>query len=180
MSRMLVIATMLFCFVLLGEVRGQADRGRELAAALDKTKYKKKEKKNVSIEVYVDVKNSPVVKNNLAEFSGAYTAEDNDYTLNLRVAADGSAEGSGLDSLEGDSQQRANFALKNARVTGSVLSGTKVFTDGRSEPFEAVFVTRATAVGKNPGQIDERKTSFGLGFIQSNKSWTNRVFLEAR
>ena len=32
-------------------------RTRELTAALDKTKYKKKEKANVTVEVYIDIKN---------------------------------------------------------------------------------------------------------------------------
>ena len=34
---------------------------RELVAALDKTKYKKKEKANVSIETYLDIKNEAAV-----------------------------------------------------------------------------------------------------------------------
>lgn len=180
MSRILAVAAVMLCFVLSGHVLAQADRAQGLAAALDKTKYKKKEKKNISVEVYAEVKNTPAVKASPAEYSGAYASDDGGYSLDLRVAADGSAEGSGHDSLYADNQQRADFTLKEARIDGAVLRGTKVFTDGRSEPFEAVFVTRSIATGKNANEIDERKTAFGLGFIQTNKSWTNRVFLGSR
>lgn len=181
MSKLLVIALVAFCFVLLPDpVMAQAERAQSLAAALDKTKYKKKEKKNISVEVYAEVRNTPAVKASPAEYTGSYGSENDADRLDLRIAADGTAEGSGHDSLNGDNQTRAAFTLKNARITGAVLTATKAYTDGRSEPFEAVFVTRNTAHGKNPNEIAERKTAFGLGFVQTDKNWTNRVFLEPR
>jgi hypothetical protein len=180
MSKLLILVAVVFCFVLSGNVMAQADRAPGLAAALDKTKYKKKEKKNISVEVYVEVKNTPAVKSSPAEYTGAYAAENDDYRLDLRVAVDGTAEGSGHDTTYGDNQARASFTLKDARVNGAVLTATKVFADGRTEPFEAVFVNRSMAHGKNANEIEERKTAFGLGFMQTSKSWTNRVFLEAR
>ena len=152
-------------------------RAQTLAAALDKNKYKKKEKQNIKIEIYIDIKNEPVAKNNPAEYSGAY-GEDNGYKLDLKVAADGSASGSGYDSVNwNDASPKAKFTLQNARVDGALLAGTKVYDDGRTETFEAVFANRTVTTGQNAESINSRDTCFGLGFIQTHKDWTNRAFL---
>ena len=154
-------------------------RAQTLAAALDKNKYKKKEKHNIKIEIYIDIKNEPVAKNNPAEYSGSYGGEDNGYKLDLKVAADGSASGSGYDSVNwNDASPKAKFTLQNTRVDGALLAGTKVYDDGRTEAFEAVFANRTVSTGTNADSINSRDTCFGLGFIQTHKDWTNRAFLE--
>ena len=58
-----------------------------------------------------------------------------------------------------------------------MLTGTKVFADGSADKFEAVFVNRTVLSGKNAETIESRDTSFGVGFVQTGKDWTNRVFL---
>ena len=152
-------------------------RTRELVAALDKTKYKKKEKANISIEVFVDIKNEAAVRSDPTEYSGSYDSED--YRMTLSVSKDGSATGEGYD-LVGDNARRMNFTLRDARIQGALLTGTKLY-DGRApQPFEGVFTNRTVSTGKNVNQIDSRETLFGIGFIQTNSSWTNRVFLERR
>jgi len=47
-----------------------------------------------------------------------------------------------------------------------------------TESLEAVFVNRTVVVGKNANEIKSRHTSFGLGFIQTNRDSSSRVFLE--
>jgi hypothetical protein len=182
MSRLLIFTAFVFCFILSGHVVAQssAQRAQELAIALDKTKYKKKEKKNILVEVYVDIKNDVVVKNNPEEYSGGYETSDGAYRLDLRVSGDGSVEGGGHDTINGDDSARISFTLKDARVEGALLTATKVYAGGSTEKFEAVFTNRTSVVGKNADDIATRDVSFGLGFIQANKSWTNRVFLEAK
>lgn len=155
-------------------------RTRELVASLDKTKYKKKEKANVSVEVYVDIKNSPAAKANPAEFSGLYDADG--YRLQLEVAANGSVKGYG-DDTPLDGGQQVSFTLKNARIDGALLTATKVYEGGREESFEAVFVDRTSKTGRNPNDVATTETKFGLGFVQSspgNALEKNRVFLERR
>jgi hypothetical protein len=166
------------CGVDAQEVGKYYGNGPALAAALDKTKYKKKEKRDISIEIYIDIKNEPVTKTDPTQFSGTYRSEMGNYRLDLRVSPDGSAEGSGQDELNTDADGAAAFTLKDTRVVGSYLAGTKVFANGRSERFEAVFVNRTVSTGKNVNEISSRETAFGLGFIQSNGTWSNRVFLE--
>ena len=180
MSKFAVLILFVFCFVLSDAVYAQNAQTRTdaLIAGLDKTKYKKKEKKNISIELYVEIKNEAVVKQDVREYAGVYEAES-DYRLDLRVGADGAIEGSGYDTnVNGSNKQ--NFTLKNARIDGALLTATKVFENGKTESLEAVFTNRTSIRGKNPNEIEERETKFGLGFIQSGGDWTSRVFLELK
>lgn len=178
MYRSLILVAVVFCIFCVGTVCAQDvnQRTHSLVAALDKTKYKKKEKGLVKVEVYVDVKNSAAIRNP-ADYSGVY--ESSGYRLDLHVDASGAAAGSGYDSLDRD-DARANFTLRDARVQGALLIATKVFDNGETQNFEAVFVNRTVAAGTSPDNITDRQSDFGLGFIQNAGTWTNRVFLERR
>jgi hypothetical protein len=187
MYRLTILIAVVICIGLAGFYVNAQDTNQktsELVSALDKTKYKKKEKKNVSIEVYADIKNEAVKPGNPADLTGSYASEESDYRLDLSVDRGGAASGNGYDVLL-DSDKRVNFTLKDAKVDGSLLTGTKVYENGKSEPFEAVFVNRTTRSGTRPDAITASETKFGLGFIQHNspsgsENWTNRVFLEKK
>ena len=186
LRKSLVVAVALFVLATVN-VYGQdaGAQARKLATALDKTKYKKKEKPMVSIEFYLDIKNEPAVLD-AASYAGNYGSEDREYELALQVDRSGAASGTGRD-WTGENQR--TFTLKDASVSGALLTGTKVFANGEQERFEAVFVNRTVSTGKNENDIAERKTAFGLGFIQEGsraggdkggQTWTNRVFLERK
>jgi hypothetical protein len=167
-------------------------RTRDLIASLDKTKYKKKKKTNVSVEVFVDVKNEPVVKD-ASEYGGIYEADG--YRLELNVDKAGTASGRGYDTYAGDDQP-VSFTLEDATIERALLTGTKIYASGESVPFEAVFVNRTSRSGKSPKDVTENETRFGLGFLQNSvrvaerdrttdtkpsdndTGWTSRVFLE--
>jgi hypothetical protein len=159
-----------------------AARTEELVAALGKTKYKKKEKKNVVIEFYMDIKNEAVVKKNIAGYAGKYICEDGDYRVELRISADGRVEGNGtdlyFDGSNFDKEKSKNFTFQNAKIEGALLTATKVFDNGQTLQFEAVFVNRTVRSGKNANEIETSETKYGLGFIQTNDVFTNRVFCE--
>ena len=179
MSKFAFLILFVLVFVLAGEAYAQNAQAQTdaLIAALAKTKYKKKEKKNISIEIYIDIRSEAVVKSNPAEYSGVYAADG--YRLDLRVAPDGSAAGSGYDRV-GDNSSKQYFTLRDARVSGALLTATKVYEKGETEPFEAVFNNRTVTQGKNPNQIETRETLYGLGFIQNYAERSNRVFLELK
>src|SRR5215203_987301 len=179
MSKFAALILFVFCFVLCDTVYAQNAQARtdSLIAALAKTKYKKKERGNVSIEIYINIKSEAVLKANPQEYSGVYQTEG--YRLDLRVGADGKAEGSGYDSRFVDAQ-KVNFKLKDARVEGALLTATKVFDNGETEKLEAVFNNRTVVTGKNPSEIENRETLYGIGFVQSYSEMTNRIFLELR
>jgi hypothetical protein len=141
-------------------------RTNSIVASLDKTKYKKKEKKNISIEVYVNIRNEAVIRD-ASEYAGNYSSDNDDYTLTLQVDRGGVVSGSGVDQIN---DRRSSFTLKDASITGALLSGTKVYADGGQQKFEAVFVNRTVATGKNENEITSRDTKFGLGFLQKSES----------
>ena len=182
MIRKLILVLFIAAIGVLGGVEAYGQDAATLAAALDKNKHKKKDKSkngvSISIETYVDVKNVPAVKQP-AEYSGRYADEHGVNSLELRVAGDGSAEGSGTEMIDGDGQDaKRAYTLKNAHIRDAVLTADKVYTI--NPRFEAVFVTSTTAIGKNAENIESRDSKFGLGFIQKNSNWTNRVFLESK
>jgi hypothetical protein len=184
MLKFAALILFVFCFVLAETAAAQNSQAKTdaLIAALAKTKYKKKEKKNVSIEIYIDIKSEPVVKNNVSEYSGVYEA-DWGHRLELRVSPDGTIEGSGYDASRDDGSgfndsKKRSFTLQNARIEGALLTATKIYDDGATEKFEAVFNNRTVVQGKNPNEIETRETKYNLGFIQSFAASTNRIFLD--
>ena len=184
MIRKLVLVLFIAAIGVLGGVEAYGQDAATLAAALDKNKHKKKDKsKNgvtVSTETYLDIKNVPAIKSP-QEYSGRYADEHGMNSVEIRVAADGSAEGSGSETIDRDGQDvKSAFTLKNARVRDAVLTADLVYNDGRTERLEAVFVTRTTVAGKNAENIESRDSKFGLGFIRQDTQWTNRVFLASR
>ena len=161
MSRFMSAAVLLgLCVVACGGLargQGTSGRARELAACFDKDKHKVKEKRGVRLEVFVEVRAEPAARRNAAEYSGSYQSES-DFALELRVGADGSAEGRGTEPAPGGASR---FALRDARVSGAVLTGTKVYEDGGTERLEAVFIDLTT----RHSPTDVGTTLFGLGVV---------------
>ena len=169
------------------EAQDVGDRGRELAASLDKTKYKNKEKKNVSIEFYIDIHNE-VAARDPADYSGVYESDGHRMRLKVSPAGDAVARGYDLQPWNG---KAVNFEMRSGRVDGALLTGVKVYENGETRKFESVFVTRTVTMGKNKDNIESQVRAFGLGFIEDGpvvagaanddiQSWTNRVFLERK
>ncbi|HEV8159549.1 MAG TPA: hypothetical protein VGP58_10995 [Pyrinomonadaceae bacterium] len=180
MSRIFILIIVLVLSIGLSDTIFAQDaeqRTQNLIAALGKTKHKKKEKKNFSFELYIDIKSEAVVKNNVQDYTGVYESMQAGYRIELRVSTDGKIEGNGYDS-DFNTSQKQNFTLKDARVEGALLTATKVFADGETKKLEAVFNNRTVTEGKNPNEINSRETKYGLGFIDSWGTVTNRVFLE--
>ena len=162
--RSLLAAALLLCSCLATSAAAarQADaarRARELAASFSKSKHVVKEKRGVRVEKFKDVRSEPALRQNAADYSGTYEGTTGtDYTLSLKVAADGSAEGSGSDP--GPAGPRA-FTLSGARVAGALLTGTKTYADGSTERLEGVFINRT----ERDSPSDAGTTEFGLGVL---------------
>ena len=179
MSKILLSVFMVVFVGLTNAVHAQdaQQKTQDLIAALAKTKYKKKEKKNIKTESYLDIKSEAVIKNDPAEYSGTYQSSDGNYDLKLFVKSGNEIEGGGFDTDFRNSERR-DFTLREARIEGALLTATKVFSNGTTEKLEAVFNNRTVVSGKNPNEIESRETKYGLGFIQSYDENFNRVFLE--
>ena len=189
MFKTMLMAIMAVCVFAVGNATAQdavAQRTQNLVAALDKTKYKKKEKKGLSFEFYVAVKNTPAPRSDPSDYSGVY--QEDRHRLELSVSPNGNAAGSGYDQRF-DGSETMKFTLQDAKVQGSLLTGLKVYENGESRKFEAVFVNRSVETGKNANEIETRDMKFGLGYIEEVRespstgdlqNWTNRIFLEQR
>ena len=138
-----------------------ADRARVIAASFSKSKHVSKEKRGVRKEKFLEVKSTPAVRDNPAAYTGTYQVEGMAFALDLRVAADGSAEGSGYEPIDSDGNVMRRFTLRGARIQGALLTGTKVYADGTRDQIEGVFMDRNTAT--SPG--DRGTSVFGLGVM---------------
>jgi hypothetical protein len=137
------------------------DRAQVIAASFSKSKHVSKLRRGVRREKYLDVKSVPAVRADPASYSGTYEVEDFGFSLQLRVASDGSLEGTGYETVDMDSGVRRRFTLRNARVDGALLTAAKIYAGGDQERFEGVFINRT--VRENPNEAGT--TEFGLGVI---------------
>ena len=142
----------------LGGVQDASARARELADAFSKRKHEVKEKRGIRVEKFKEIRSEPAPKPDARLYSGEYEAEHG--ALSLKVYADGRAEAAGTEPYADFSRTR-RFTLKNARVEGALLTGTKLYEDGSSEPFEGVFINRTD----RNSPTDPGTTAFGLGVL---------------
>ena len=130
-------------------------RATEIAESFSKTKYKKKDKRGMTMSLYVEVRALPAIKP-IAAYAGRYEA-DFGYALTLTVGADGTLTGNGSD--------RGTFTLRNERVQDAVLTATKVYANGETEPLSGAFLTRTVREGTAPGRVRSESSAFGLGVV---------------
>jgi hypothetical protein len=155
------------------------ERARELAALFNKSKHKVKDKRGVHIEIHIDIVSEPVVRP-AAQYSGEYGADDT-FSLRLEVGADGKVTGRG--SEPGPGTDELNFSLRDGRVDGALVVGTKVYDNGTTAKFEGVFIQRKV----HTNMADRDEVLFGLGVVfdppkrGGDDGWEiNKSFYEAR
>lgn len=132
-------------------------RAEEIATSFTKFKHAVKAKQGVRVEKYKDVRSEPTVRQNPTEYSGVYEVADLGYSLSVEVANDGTARAHGTDG----GQESRPFELENAKIEGAVLTGTKVYRDGRTERFEGAFLTRTD----RDSPTDPGAVQYGLGVV---------------
>ena len=181
MIQTLIIAIFVSLWLILPEntfaqTSNVQQKTQELVASLSKTKYKHKVKGNFELEKYISIKSEAVIKNNVKEYSGNYESDDSSYRIELNIAG-GRIEGSGYDT-EFEGSKKENFSLKDSKIEGALLTATKTYENGKTEKFEAVFINRTIVEGANPNKIEHRAANFGLGFVSTNGTSTQRVFCQ--
>lgn len=134
-------------------------RTRAIIASFSKSKHEVKERHGVRVEKYKEIRSEPAIKSNPRDYSGSYEEQGLRFTLDLRVDANGSVSGSGYDPVDFDASVMRRFALRNARIEGVLLTGTKVYAGGVSEPLEGAFIN----VTSFDSPTAKGVTTFGLG-----------------
>lgn len=170
------IVALFFSFCLISynvaaQVSNASRRAQEIAASLDKTKHKVKEKYGIRVEMYVEVKNDAVAKANPKDYSGEYESEDLGANLKIQVANDGTVQGGGTD-FKGE-----KFTFRDARIEDGLLTATKVYENGKRENFEGVFVNRIVRAGKSPNDARITYTGFGLAVPAAEIALENGIIL---
>jgi hypothetical protein len=171
MRRMILLLSLLLAFTVAA-----AETADQIAARFNKTKHKTGSKHGVSKALFLEIKARPLVRRDPATWSGQY-AGDFGWTLALQVRPDGTATGSGTDG--------ARFTLRNARVSGALLTGTKVYAGGTTAPLRAAFLERSMREGTSAGRITSSDTATGIGIVDvdvviDGGIHIERLFLEAQ
>jgi hypothetical protein len=159
---------------------GSAQRTQAIAASFTKSKHVVKEKRGVRMEKYKRVESEPVVKPNPQDYSGTYEVPDMGFAIQLRVARDGSIEGTGYEPVGPDLSVRRSFTLRNGRIDGALLTATQVYANGTQNRFEGAFMNRTSF----DSPADKGFTVFGLGVIGKEivlgGNTINRFFYELK
>jgi hypothetical protein len=156
-------------------------RTQTIVASFNKSKHVVKEKRGVRKEKYLDVRSVPAVKQNPADYSGAYDdLSGMGFSLTLRVNPNGLVEGSGYEPLNGEPAVSRRFTLRNGRIAGALITATKVYGNGSTEPLEGVFINKT--VFESP--TDKGVTAFGLGVVgrglQINGLNVDKIFYQPK
>ena len=162
MRRIAIALSLLIAAVVLASPQ----RSAEIAEQFTKTKYKNKERHGMKKSHYREVRSRVDVRAP-EQYSGHYDAELSGTTLTIDVRADGTVTGSGSDP-------RA-FTLRDGRVRDALLTATKVYGDGSTEPLEGAFLTQRVRDGKSPDNIDYDKTFTGLGIVNLDYQITSGI-----
>ncbi|HEY3257690.1 MAG TPA: hypothetical protein VGJ64_02450 [Gemmatimonadaceae bacterium] len=139
-------------------------RTRAIVASFNKSKHAVKERHGVRVEKYKEIRSEPVIKKNARDYAGSYEVPDLGFSLELRVDANGNLAVTGYDPVDGDASVIRQFVLRNPRIDGALLTATKVYENGATEPFEGVFINRTSF----DSPTDRGVTTFGLGVVGSS------------
>jgi len=156
-------------------------RTQAIVASFNKSKHVTKEKRGVRVEKYKEVRSAPALKANVRDYAGSYEADGMGMSLDLKVDANGNVTANGREQLDMDSPVWRTFTLRNARIQGALLTATKVYANGATEPFEGVFINRTSF----DSPTDKGETHFGLGVVRTSRLVVNgmtvdRVFYERK
>ena len=160
MSTVLSVALGL-CFVVSNAPAQQLNpqqRAQGIAASFNKTKHKIKEKRGFREESFTEVRNQPVVRQDVRDYSGTYVAIGLGCAINIEVNSNGRVVGNGS---EPGAEKIRKFTLKDAKIEGALLLGTKVYEDGTLEKFEGAFINRT----QRNSPTDNGVATFGLGVL---------------
>jgi hypothetical protein len=159
--RFALLAVLIFSAIAAAAPLAAQNQTEAIVQAFNKKKHSVKTRNGIRTEKYKEVRSEPAVRANPESYSGDYKVTDWGFDLSLTVDKNGNVSGHGSDPVSGHPGTRREFTLRNARIDGAALRGTRVFADGRTEPFEGVFLNRTDFDSPN----DKGVKTFGLGVL---------------
>jgi hypothetical protein len=149
-------------------------RTQAIVASFNKSKHVVKAKRGVRIEKYKEVRSAAAIRSNVRDYAGSYEADGMGLSLDLKVDANGNVSGNGHERVTLDSPVWRAFTLRNARIQGALLTATKVYANGATEPFEGAFINRTSF----DSPTDKGETHFGLGVAGVSRQVVNGVSID--
>ncbi len=140
-----------------------AAKAQSIAAQFNKSKHVSKTRHGTTREKYREIRSVPAIRATPASYSGVYEVDGLDFAMTLSVNRNGKVEGSGWAPLPARDDVRQTYTLRNARMNGALLIGTKVYGDGTTQPLEAVFLDMTSF----DSPTDKGTTTFGLGVLET-------------
>jgi hypothetical protein len=113
---------------------------------------------------YKVVQSEPAFRPDVRTYSGHYEVADGLSVIDVTVRSAQSITATGSDQVADHPELRRPFSLSNARIRDAVLTATKVFDDGRTQPFEGAFLDRVEFNGPS----DRGIRTFGLGVTNAH------------
>jgi hypothetical protein len=138
-------------------------RTRAIVASFNKRKHAVKEKYGVRVEKYKEIRSEPAIRANVRDYAGSYEVPGMGLSLDLKMDANGNVAATGYEQVNGSVWRE--FTLRNARIEGALLTATKVYASGATEPFEGVFINSTSF----DSPTDRGVTTFGLGVLGSSR-----------
>jgi hypothetical protein len=149
------------------------EKAERLASEFNKEKNKQKEKNGEVTEKHVTVEAKPDYRENVSTYAATYEMEglDQFITVSQNAAGEWRADFTG----KKDGLLVNTGKLKDIKIEDALLTGTLVLPDGKTQPFEAVFISRF---------VNGEPSSKGLGFKQvlslSNGMMVDRAFYKRK
>ena len=134
-----------------GSAQSPKEKADILAAEFNKNKHKVKEKNGVVTEKHKVVEAKPDVREDITSYTGKYEMDGFGHFIVLRKTAN-AWEGDYI--VKNDDKEVKKATLKEIRIESALLTATIHHEDGRSLPFEGVFINRS---------VKDGETTRGLG-----------------
>ena len=149
------------------------EKAEQLASEFNKEKNKQKEKNGQVTEKHITVEAKPDYRQNVNTYAATYEMEglDQFITLTQNAGSEWQADFTG----KKDGAVVSTGKLKDIKIEDALLTGTLLLPDGKTQPFEAVFISRF---------VNGEPSSKGLGFKRvlslSNGMMVDKAFYKRR
>ncbi len=131
------------------------EKAEQLASEFNKEKNKQKEKNGRVTEKHITVEAKPDYRENVSTYAATYEMEGLGQFITLAQNAAGEWQADFTGEKNGVLVNTAK--LRDVKIQDALLTGTLVFTDGKTQAFEAVFINRF---------VNGEPSSKGIGFKQ--------------
>jgi len=138
------------------------EKAETLASAFNKEKHKEKTKNGVKTETHTVTVGKPDIRDDFSGYTGKYELNGMNQYLSFQLTADNTLEGAFCSVKE--EKEIKDAVLKDIKIEAGLLTATLHSNDGKTAPFEGVFMSRTTNGIKSSGFGINQLVSLNNGF----------------